>query len=185
MKVASLFGKKASRKEAESFIKPTKDVKIDISIGSEIAPQEEIFPKAKIAKKEGEKPKYIFAAISKAEERKYIQEEVKNKRLERKFAEWEKEHGPLLKFDTLNGTETETTDENENEQNENIENGGETDEKGEKKSNIPTDDEFEEMKERYMKRLEETTILQFPTGKKAQIELLYYPEICGIPIIAE
>ena len=204
MKVASIFGKKNERKTAESFIKQAKNTELT-QLNENFQTQN---PKSSIPKidqisssfidsqnlnedEEKKKAKYIFAAINKAEERKFIQEEVKQKRFQRELEKWEKEHGKMLKFSTFNDGDNQIPSNIENDMEinddlneENKENKEQLKQKNHK-SIIPSEEEFEAMRERYLERLKTTGILQFPSGKKAQVELLYYPEICGIPIITE
>ncbi|EAY22185.1 hypothetical protein TVAG_093590 [Trichomonas vaginalis G3] len=178
-KVASLFGgKRAERKKIEDFNKPVTEV-INLDDKQENS-KELIFSNVhKETKPPENKPKYIFQAIDKAAERKYIQNCLKDKRLEREIADWEAKNGPALKFDTIQGNS------NIPEENGEILEEGKEETKTETAENSkwPSEAEFDEMRERYMKRLQEDEILKFHGGKKAQTELLYYPEICGIPVI--
>ena len=204
MKVASIFGKKNERKTAESFIKQAKDFEASKINQNNTQPQTKslipnfeqnsssLLDQQEIDENlQNQKAKYIFAAINKAEERKYIQEEVKQKRFEREIEKWEKEHGKILKFSTFGDESDIINSENVNsteiKSEINIDNDKSNDlnDQPKVKSLIPSEEDFEAMRERYMERLKTTGILQFPSGKKAQVELLYYPEICGVPVITE
>ena len=202
MKIASIFGKKNNRKNAESFIENTRSSSETLKSyasptektqtqknSSEIfvSSTESPFIPSSIQEQKHEKAQYIFNAINKAEERKYIQEEVKNKRLERELQQWEKEHDKALRFSTFGDNIDKSKNIITEEENDSKELEQFTDQQDKEIEKtpclIPSEEEFEAMKERYMKRMEATGILQFTKDKKGQIELLYYPEICGIPVI--
>ena len=189
MKVASLFGKRSERKNAESFIQQSKQTSQISSSESKISQMNSSYKISQVETNSSipnndkqSKSRYIFAAINKAEERKYIQDQVKNKRHEREIQKWEKEHEELLKFSNDSKVKMSLEDD-ENPQQPTL-STKEEEIKG-KQIIMPSEEEFELMRQRYFKRLEATGILQFPKSKKAQIELLHYPEICGVPVITE
>ena len=192
---ASLFGKKVERKSAQSFIQTSNKKPFDsmdmAKIDMDFQEKEEKITKSESLNNQNtnkEKSKYILSAIKKADERKILQGEVRKRRYERELAKWEIEHQSALKFSTF--------DINENSDKVNgdiIDNQTDTNDiikeqenvVEQKKSLIPTEKELEEMLKRYLKRMEDIDILHFSKDKKAQIELLYYPEICGIPVLTE
>lgn len=179
-KVASLFGgKKVERKKVADVVKGNREVfNLSENQGKSEGDLFDNLEKSRPNQKLEGRQNFILQAMDKAAERKIIQETLKEKRLERQLAEYEKENGGALRFDTLTDSvqgnleeETATT--------ENIEN----EEQKSETSIWPTDEEFEQMRLRYLQRLQTNDLLKFPSGKKAQTELLYYPEICGIPVL--
>ena len=133
--------------EAEIEIEPDKGREFEKLLSSNIKVDEK------------EKPKYIFAALEKADERKAFAESLRNLRNEREFEKLEKEQGNFLRFYTI-GNDADNPSEIE------IQRISE-----ELDSKIIHEDQVQEidfdgMKERYMERLNEKEILKLSISQK-------------------
>jgi hypothetical protein len=111
------------------------------------------------------KPKYILAALEKAEERKAMAEILRARRREREIAKLEKQHGDYLRFDTVTGTGDFSA----------IANTEETATRGRMATGIDsdpvTDFDFTGMQDRYLERLQAKDILKLQLTP-AQLKLI-------------
>lgn len=169
---SSLFAKPQKKRTIESFNKTTQS--IDVDEIKDISLRED----SKTELKKASAPQYIYKALEKAEERRKIEEDLKNMRMEREIKKWEEQNGELLKFDTITG---ESNIENINEYSHNVEMPIST----KKECYIPTEEEFEQMKQRYLERLDQTDILQLKINRAKKLEILHFPEICGFKVITK
>lgn len=114
--------------------------------------------KSIIKVEETKRPKYILAALEKADERKAIADMIKNIRNEKEIKKLEKEQGKFLKFYTNVDGKDVVFDEDVHIDDNEIDDDTKDDEIKEI--------DFEGMKERYLKRMEEKDILKLNIEQK-------------------
>lgn len=160
-KIAGLFGK-ASRPKAPIDVEEMIASNIDIDGNTQDDKFDQLL--AKQVKISENKPKYIIAAIEKAEERRELAENVKQLKLEREIEQLEKDQ-IVLRFNTddINNV-TEEIVQNTPESNE-IKLDNENQEE-EEKYNI------ESMRQRYFQRMEEKDILKMNLSKQEIVRIL-------------
>lgn len=158
-KVASLFGGGSSRPSKPVASRPA----INIELSTEKGDFEKILSEQR-EKADPSKPKFIYAAAEKAKERRALDDALKARRYEREIQKLEREHGPLLRFDSAN-PDIGTADLREND----VVKQSKSGEEGRDEKSLQS--QFEEMKERYLKRLQKTDILRLDVTSE-QMELI-------------
>lgn len=155
-KVASIFGGGTSRPAKPAIARPV----VNIELSKEKSEFEKILSEQR-AKADTSKPRFIYAAAEKAKERRALDEALKAKRYEREIERLEREHGPLIRFDSMNpeGGELEFTESSSFPVSERKE------DKIEKISGL------NEMRERYLQRVEVTDILKLDVSEE-QMKLI-------------
>ena len=183
-KVASIFGGKVNRaKTAEAVYSAKKDEVIDLDSIEKSDDNYQQLLSAKIKVEDPKKPKYIFAALEKADERRAFADEMKNLNLEREIKKLEEKDGPYIRFYT-DGTQDpkEITEEEfkmvENEEQKENQNE-ELDQQKLLQKKIEEVD-IEGMRQRYMERLNEKDILKLQIKPKRMKLILHYHEIAKL-----
>ena len=173
-KVAGIFkagGNRAKKLEIKRNSEATEDVNINLdSALTENEKQYEEILSSRVKIEDKKKPKYIFAALEKADERKAFADEMKNLSLEREIKKLEEENGPYIRFYTNRDEEPVEVPDEEILFNEKLETG-------EIEIIQPKQIDFEGMKQRYMKRLEENDILKLKANAKKIKLILNYGQI--------
>lgn len=166
-KVASIFGGGSRAKKLE--IKKVSETNEEmINLDSELTQSEKQYEEilsSRIKIEDKKKPKYIFAALEKADERKAFADEMKNLNLEREIKKLEEKNGPFIRFFTDRDEEPVEVPEEEILYNEKLETG-------EIEKIEPEQIDFEGMKRRYMERLETRDILKLKASSK-KLKIIY------------
>ena len=166
-KVAGIFGSGGSRAKKPE-IKKTSEASDIINIDSELTENEKQYEKilsSRVKVEDKTKPKYILAALEKADERKAFAEEMKTLNLEREIKKLEEKNGPFMRYFTDRDEEPEEVSNEEILFNEKIETG-------EIEKVEPQQIDFEGMKKRYMERLEANDILKLKVSSK-KLKIIY------------
>lgn len=155
-KVASIFGGGSSRPAKPVVARPV----VTIELSKDEGDFEKILSEQR-AKADTSKPKFIYAAAEKAKERRALDEALKEKRYEREIEKLEREHGPLLRFDSK-APGQETVQEKEP-----------SFPVSEKEAEVKIEDisGLDEMRERYLKRVEVKDILKLNVSE-SQMNLI-------------
>ncbi|KAH0794793.1 hypothetical protein GPJ56_001340 [Histomonas meleagridis] len=159
-KVAAIFGGSSKRAPPSSALKRNTEMEVKVELEENENREFEKLLSSNITVEEKEKPKYIFAALEKADERRAVADTLRNLRNERELEKLEKEQGNFLRFYT-NGNEADNPTESEI-QNISTE---QLDSKIMSEEQIQAID-FDAMKERYLERLNEKDILKLIISQK-------------------
>lgn len=176
-KVAGIFGGAGSRAKKPE-IKRISETSEDnsINLDSELADSEKQYEEilsSRVKIEDKKKPKYIFAALEKADERKAFADEMKNLSLEREIKKLEEKNGPFIRFYTDRDEDPAEVPDEEILFNEKIETG-------EIEKVEPQQIDFEGMKKRYLERLEENDILKLKASSKKLKMILNYGQIANL-----
>ncbi|OHT08665.1 hypothetical protein TRFO_22751 [Tritrichomonas foetus] len=170
-KIAGIFGGGGNRAKAPDLkkISDTNNETIDIenSLGDR---QFDELLSSRVKIEDPKKPKYIFAALEKADERKAMADEMKNLSLEREIKKLEEKNGPFIRYYTDGQHEPTEVPKEEAEILEKIQ-------AGEIEKKEPEQIDFEGMRQRYMERLENKDILKLKLNQKRMNLILHYAEI--------
>lgn len=176
-KVAGIFGGSGSRaKKLEIKRTSDKNEENSIDLDSKLTDNEKQYEEilaSRIKIQDKKKPKYIFAALEKADERKAFADEMKNLNIEREIKKLEEQNGPFIRFFTDRDAEPVEVPDEEVLFNEKLETG-------EIEKIKPKEIDFEGMKERYMKRLEESDILKLKANSHKINLILNYGKIATL-----
>lgn len=170
-KVASIFGAGQSRAKKPEIVQTTQkaeSIQLDLDLDSLVddnPPSAKPDPSINI-----QKPKYIFKALEKADERKALADEMKNLNIERELKKLEEQNGPYLHFSTTRSTES-------IDQIEDQESATEIKETNDIEIIQPEPVDFEGIKQRYMQRLELNDILKLNISEKKMNFILKFGEL--------